>query len=319
MKEPEHLTAFVPITMAGLRLDQALARLFPDYSRSRLQQWIRNGLVQVNGTRPRIRDQVRGGETVTVQPRLERREHWEAQSLPLDVVYEDEDLLIVNKPAGLVVHPAVGNPDRTLVNALLHYDPGLSRVPRAGVIHRLDKGTSGLLVIARNIRAHKYLVDQLKEHEVKREYRALVLGIMTAGGHIEAPVGRHPIRRTRMAVVSSGKPAMTHYRVLDRFTGHSYVRVMLETGRTHQIRVHMAHIGHPVLGDPEYGGRLRIPRNASPLLAEHLHRFKRQALHAARLGLRHPASDEHLSWEVPLPADMAAVLLALRTDAKGAT
>ena len=305
--------------MAGLRLDQALARLFPDYSRSRLQEWVRKGFVRVNGTQPRIRDKVRGGETVAVQPQPEIKEHWEAQSLPLNLVYEDEDLLIVNKPAGLVVHPAAGNPDRTLVNALLHYDAALSRVPRAGVIHRLDKGTSGLLVIARNIRAHKYLVDQLKDRDIKREYRALVLGVMTAGGQIQAPIGRHPIRRTRMAVVTSGKPAVTHYRVLERFRAHCYVRVMLETGRTHQIRVHMAHIGHPLVGDPDYGGRLRLPRNASPQLSETLRRFKRPALHAARLGLRHPASGESISWEVPLPADMDALLLALRADTNGAT
>ncbi len=310
------VNARIPSQMAGLRLDQALARLFPDYSRSRLQQWIRDGRVHIDGSCSRARDKVLGGERVRLHPQTEERENWQAQAIPLDIVHEDDDLLVVNKPPGLVVHPAAGNPDRTLVNALLHYESALAQVPRAGVVHRLDKDTSGLLVVAKTIRAHKQLVSQLMERKVSREYRALVIGVMTAGGRIEAKVGRHPSHRTRMAVVSSGKPAISHYRVLARFRAHSYVRVMLETGRTHQIRVHMAHIRHPVLGDPHYGGRLRIPSGASPELVEALRGFKRQALHAARLGLVHPTSGDAIFWEAPLPEDMTKLLASLRRDAK---
>ncbi len=310
------LNARIPSQMAGLRLDRVLARLFPDYSRSRLQQWIRDGRVQIDGRYFRAQDKVRGGETVRLHPQTEQRENWQAQAIPLDIVHEDEDLLVVNKPPGLVVHPAAGNPDQTLVNALLHHDCALAHMPRAGIIHRLDKYTSGLLVVAKNIRAHKHLASQLMERRLAREYRALVIGVMTAGGRIEANVGRHPSHRTRMAVVSSGRPAVSHYRVLARFRAHSYVRVILETGRTHQIRVHMAHVRHPVLGDPQYGGRLKIPSGASPELVEELRAFKRQALHAAKLGLIHPASDEAVSWEAPLPEDMAKLLASLRRDAK---
>jgi len=310
------LNARIPSQMAGLRLDQAVARLFPDYSRSRLQQWIQDGRVRVDGSCSRAQGKVRGGEMVRLHPQTEEKEYWQAQAIPLDIVHEDEDLLVVNKPPGLVVHPAAGNPDHTLANALLHHESALAHVPRAGVIHRLDKDTSGLLVVARNIRTHKHLVSQLMQRSISREYRALVIGIMTAGGRIDANVGRHPSHRTRMAVVPSGKPAISHYRVLARFRAHSYVRVMLETGRTHQIRVHMAHIRHPVLGDPQYGGRLRIPSGASPELVEQLRGFKRQALHAARLALVHPASGELISWEAPLPEDMADLLASLRTDTK---
>ncbi len=311
------LTARVPVHMAGLRLDQALARLFPDYSRSRLQQWTRDGHVHVDRGHLRSRDKLRGGETITLDPQVEERENWQPQALPLEIVHEDNDLLVVNKPPGLVVHPAAGNPDRTLLNALLHHEPALAHVPRAGIVHRLDKDTSGLLVVARNLRAHKRLVDQLKDRRISREYRALVIGVITAGKRIDAAVGRDPTHRTRMAVVPSGKPSVSHFRVLERFKAHSYVRIMLETGRTHQIRVHMAHVRHPVLGDPVYGGRLRIPPGASPQLADSLRGFKRQALHAARLELAHPVSGESFSWEAPLPEDMADLLNLLRTDTHG--
>ncbi len=308
------LSSRVPSHMAGLRLDQALARLFPDYSRSRLQQWIRDGCVYVDGSCLRSRDKVRGGEEVTLNPQSEQRQHWQAQAIPLDIVHEDDDLLVVNKPPGLVVHPAAGNPDRTLVNALLHHEPALAQVPRAGLVHRLDKDTSGLLVVAKNLRAHKSLVEQLKERSISREYRALVVGVMIAGDRIEAAVGRDPQHRTRMAVVPSGKPAVSHFRVLERFQAHTYVRVILETGRTHQIRVHMAHVRHPVLGDPLYGGRLRLPPGASPELVEGLRALRRQALHAARLVLAHPGSGKAISWEAPLPEDMAELLRLLRRD-----
>ena len=308
------LSSRVPSHMAGLRLDQALARLFPDYSRSRLQQWIRDGCVYVDGSCLRSRDKVRGGEEVTLNPQSEQRQHWQAQAIPLDIVHEDDDLLVVNKPPGLVVHPAAGNPDRTLVNALLHHEPALAQVPRAGLVHRLDKDTSGLLVVAKNLRTHKSLVEQLKERSISREYRALVVGVMIAGDRIEAAVGRDPQHRTRMAVVPSGKPAVSHFRVLERFQAHTYVRVILETGRTHQIRVHMAHVRHPVLGDPLYGGRLRLPPGASPELVEGLRALRRQALHAARLVLAHPGSGKAISWEAPLPEDMAELLRLLRRD-----
>ncbi len=311
------LSARVPSHMAGLRLDQALARLFPDYSRSRLQQWIRDGCVHVDGSSLRSRDKVRGGEQITLSPRTEERQRWQAQAIPLVIVHEDDDLLVVNKPPGCVVHPAAGNPDRTLVNALLHHDPALAQVPRAGIVHRLDKNTSGLLVVSKNLRSHKHLVNQLKERSISREYRALVVGVMISGNRIEATVGRDPRHRTRMAVTPSGKPAVSHYRVLERFRGHSYLRVILETGRTHQIRVHMAHVRHPVLGDPLYGGRLRLPPGASPELVEGLRAFRRQALHAARLALTHPRSDKAVSWEAPLPEDMAELLSLLRRDTRG--
>ncbi len=314
MAEPGALTARIPQALAGQRLDQALAALFPDYSRSRLQQWIRDGQVRIGHAKPRPRDKVWGGELVELSPVVMANERWEAQDLPLNVVYEDEDLLVVDKPAGLVVHPAAGNPDRTLLNALLHYRPGLERLPRAGIVHRIDKDTSGLLVVAVSLRAHKALVEQLKSHAIVREYQAVVTGLMTAGGRLEARVGRHPTQRVRMAVVASGKPAVTHYRVLRRYRGHTHLQVRLETGRTHQVRVHMAHLGFPLVGDPVYGGRLRLPQGCTDALAQTLRGFRRQALHAARLQLHHPANGESLAWKSPLPQDMAGLLMALARD-----
>ncbi len=314
----ELLGARVRPEQAGLRLDQALAQLFPDYSRSCLQQWVREGRVTLDGRACRPRDKVFGGERVEIRARMEDRIECNPQAIPLEILFEDECLLVIDKPAGLVVHPAAGNPDGTLQNALLHHDPGLVRQPRAGIVHRLDKDTSGLLVVARTPAAHKSLVEQLQAREVRREYRALVQGVMVAGGTVEAPIGRHPVQRVRMAVVPGGKPAVTHYRVLERFRHHSYLRVNLETGRTHQIRVHLAHIRHPLVGDPAYGGRLRLPAGAPDELRELLRGFRRQALHALRLGLKHPASGEWLEWEAPLPADMARLLEALRADAADA-
>ena len=234
--------------------------------------------------------------------------------MPVAVLYEDADLLVVDKPAGLVVHPAAGNPDRTLVNALLHRDPDLARLPRSGIVHRIDKDTSGLLVVARTLRAHRSLVEQLREHAVVREYEAVAMGVLTGGGTVDAPIGRDPRHRTRMAVVAGGRPAVTHYRVVARFRAHTHVRVRLETGRTHQVRVHLAHLHHPLVGDPVYGGRLRIPAGCSPELAEALRAFRRQALHAARLELTHPANGAPLHWESPLPADLRALLASLAKD-----
>jgi 23S rRNA pseudouridine1911/1915/1917 synthase len=308
------LTASIPETMSGQRLDQVLAQLFSDYSRARLQQWIREDCVRLNGAIPRPRDKVIGGEQVEIHAWLEPQGEWQAEAIPLDVVFVDEHLLIVNKPAGLVVHPAAGNRDGTLVNALLHYDSELVRVPRAGVVHRLDKDTSGLLVIARTLNVHKALIEMMQRREIGREYQAVVQGVMTAGNTIDAPIGRHPSQRTRMAVVKNGRPAVTHYRVLERFRAHTHVRVQLETGRTHQIRVHMAHIRYPLVGDPVYGGRLRIPPGCSAALNEQLHTFRRQALHAARLELLHPLTGEAMTWQAPLPADMQLLLEVLRAD-----
>lgn len=313
---PRHLTAQVPEQMAGSRLDQALAEMFPDYSRARLQQWIRNGQVRVDARGWRPRDKVRGGEHVEIAALLKDEGTWQPQPIALDIVYQDADLLVINKPAGRVVHPGAGNPDNTLLNALLYCAPELIKVPRAGIVHRLDKDTSGLLVVARNLSAQKSLVEQLQSRSLKREYDALVVGVMTAGGRIETWLGRHPVERTRMAVTvqDKGKPAITHYRVTERFRAHTRIKVRLETGRTHQIRAHMAHIRYPVVGDPVYGGRLRIPQGANPALIEALRGFKRQALHAAVLGLIHPASGEVMQWSAPIPADMACLLGSLKED-----
>ena len=316
MSETQRLTETVPEELAGLRLDQALAALFPDYSRARLTRWVKDGHVLVDGERRRPRDAVHGGEEVVLEAEQEVETSWRAQDIPLDIVYEDEALIVVNKPPGLVVHPGAGNMDGTLSNALLHHDPALEQVPRAGVVHRLDKDTSGLLVIARTLAAQKSLVEQLQARDFEREYLALVNGVMTAGGTVEAPIGRHPTNRLRQAVVPGGREAITHYRVEERYRGHSLLRVRLETGRTHQIRVHMAYLKYPLVGDPVYGGRLRLPPGATPVLVEALRGFRRQALHAERLGFEHPLSGEHMSWQAPLPDDMAALIEACREDAK---
>jgi 23S rRNA pseudouridine1911/1915/1917 synthase len=312
----QRLAAVVPADAAGQRLDQVLAALFPDFSRTRLQQWLRAGHVSVDGRSLRARDKVWGGEHITVTAMVEVEVPWRGEAMPLEILYEDSALIVINKPPGLVVHPAAGNRVGTLVNALLHHAPELANVPRAGVVHRLDKDTSGLLVVARTLAAHTHLVAQLQARSVKREYFAIVVGVMTAGATIEAPVGRHPTERTRMAVVVGGRDAVTHYRVLERFRGHTYLRVNLETGRTHQIRVHMAHLHYPLVGDPTYGGRLRLPADSSSALQEALRHFKRQALHAGVLGLIHPESGAALHWEAPLPADMQQLLEALRSDAE---
>lgn len=300
--------------MAGQRLDQALAQLFSQYSRSRLQQWLRQGCVRVDGRQPRARDKVFGGERIEIEAVLEAQGEWQAEPIALDIVYEDEAVIVLNKPAGLVVHPAAGNPEGTMLNALLHHDSGLATVPRAGIVHRLDKETTGLLVVARTLEAQKKLVEQLQARQFLREYLAVVNGVLTAGGTVEAPIGRHPVHRKRMAVVQNGKPAITHYRVEQRYRGHTLVRVTLETGRTHQIRVHMAHIQHPLVGDPVYGGRLRLPKGAGDELVTLLRDFKRQALHASKLGFKHPISGETVSWEQPLPDDMARLIAILQQD-----
>lgn len=302
----------IPAEYAGKRLDQALAELLPDYSRSRLQQWLKSGRLHVQGRTVRPRDRVLGGEVVSGEWLQEDQAAASPQDIPLDVCFEDADMLVINKPAGLVVHPAAGNPEGTLVNALLHYAPEARVLPRAGLVHRLDKDTSGLLVVARSLRAYTSLVEQLQARSIEREYQAVAIGVMTAGGSVAAPIGRHPVDRKRMAVTPGGKPALTHYRVIQRFRSHTHLQVKLETGRTHQIRVHMAHLRHPLVGDPVYGGRLRLPPGASEHCIQVLRNFNRQALHAARLGLTHPVSGEWLEWRDELPADMAELLEVLR-------
>ncbi len=317
MSEHIQLNATLPDALAGRRLDQALAEVFPDYSRSRLKQWLEAGSILVDGQKHRPKDKIWGGEKVVLDVVLEPQREYVAQAIPLDIVYEDEQLLVINKPAGLVVHPGSGNPDGTMLNALLHHVPALENIPRAGIVHRLDKETTGLLVVAKTLPAQTALVEQLQERAFEREYDAISVGKMTAGGRIEAPIGRHPVDRTRMAVISSGKEAVTHYRVAERFRGHVHIKVKLETGRTHQIRVHMSHRQYPLVGDPAYGGRLRFPRGCSDELRQVLRAFKRQALHASRLGLVHPETGEYIEWYAKLPDDIEQLMTALRLDAKG--
>jgi len=308
------LEASIPDELAGMRLDKAMARLFNDYSRSAIQQWIRKELVLLDNRTGTMREKVLAGQRVVVEVPPAEPADWIAQEIPLDIVYQDEHILVINKPAGLVVHPGSGNPDKTLLNALLHYDPSLATLPRAGLVHRIDKYTTGLLVIARNEVAVKKLVDALQARTMGREYLALIQSVIVAGGTIDAPIGRHRRDRVRMAVVSNGKPAITHYRVEEKFRAHTLIRVSLETGRTHQIRVHMAHQGHPIVGDPVYGRRLMIPPGADEALVEKLRTFHRQALHAETLRLEHPRTNEPMSWTVPMPADMQALVDVMRAD-----
>ena len=315
---PQHvqLELTIPGAMRGRRLDQALAEMLGEYSRSRLQQWIRSGEVTIDERVPEVREKVRGGERVRIDAVIVEQAVNAAEPIPLDIVHEDAQLLVINKPAGLVVHPAAGNPAGTVLNALLHHDAQLAGLPRAGIVHRLDKSTSGLMVVARSLTAHKRLVDALQARSVKREYLTVVNSVLAAGGRVEAPIGRHPVDRNRMAVVSGGKEAVTHYRVEERYRAHTLVRVQLETGRTHQIRVHMAYRHHPVVGDPVYGGRLRLPKSANAHVIAVLSGFRRQALHATQLTLEHPVSGETLSWHADVPPDMTELIEVLRQDAR---
>lgn len=302
----------VPSELSDRRLDQAAAELMPEHSRSRLQGWIKSGALTVNGNLFRPRDKVMMGDSLELNAEPEAQVTWEAEAINLDVVYEDEHLLVINKPAGLVVHPAAGHADGTLVNALLNYAPEVENLPRAGIVHRLDKDTSGIMVVARSLIAHTSLVDQLQTRTMGREYEAVIVGTLTGGATVDAPVGRHPQERKKMAVVSSGKPAVTHYRLAERFAAHTHIRCTLESGRTHQIRVHMAHVKHPLVGDPQYGGRLRLPKGTTEELRLALAAFQRQALHARKLTLTHPQTGETMSWEVPMPTDMVDLIAALR-------
>jgi 23S rRNA pseudouridine1911/1915/1917 synthase len=316
MSQTEEFEITVTEEVAGLRLDQALARLLPQFSRSRLKEWVLNGHVTVDGVTRKPRDRVLGGEMLRVRAETPPVETVEPEPISLQVLYEDESIIVIDKPPGLVVHPGAGNPRGTLQNALLHHRPGLAEVPRAGIVHRLDKDTSGVMVVAAGVTDHTNLVRQLERRSVQREYRAVCDGVLTAGGTVDAPIARHQGDRLRMAVRQGGRPAVTHYRVVERFRAHTDVRATLETGRTHQIRVHLAHLGYPLVGDRTYGGRLRIPRGASEELRQCLRGFRRQALHAVRLKLIHPRSGEEVEFISPLRADHESLLAILRLDAQ---
>lgn len=313
MRERIERAAIIPATQAGQRLDRVLAALFPQYSRSRLQAWLKAGAITVDTVVPRAKDAVRGGERVRLSVVLEGASSVEPEPIALRIVHEDESLLVIDKPPSLIVHPGAGHPSGTLQNALLHHEPGLAELPRAGIVHRLDRGTSGLMVVAKNLTAHKGLVEQLQARTVGREYLALVTTAVTSGGRVAAAIGRHRRERTRMAVRQDGRTAVTHYRIEERFAAHTLLRCKLETGRTHQIRVHMAWLRQPIVGDPVYGGRNRLPKGATESVITALNDFGRQALHAAWLQLVHPATGQTVSWRSPVPADYAQLLEVLRT------
>ncbi|ADV26417.1 pseudouridine synthase, RluA family [Pseudoxanthomonas suwonensis 11-1] len=308
--------ATVPDEAAGRRFDAVLAELFPEYSRSRLAAWIKSGDALLDGQPARPRDAVKGGETVSLAEVSEIQTEAVAEDIPLDVLYQDEHLFVLDKPAGLVVHPGAGNPAGTLVNALLHRDPGLAALPRAGIVHRLDKDTSGVMVVARTLQAHTGLVAQLAAREVRRQYVAVVVGALVSGGTANAPIDRHPRDRLRMAVREDGRDAVTHYRLRERFRAHTALECRLETGRTHQIRVHMQHLRHPIVGDPLYGGPLKLPRGATEDLVASLRGFGRQALHAEVLEFQHPVTGAQVRVEAPLPKDMLELLRVLREDTR---
>jgi 23S rRNA pseudouridine1911/1915/1917 synthase len=306
------LNLTLPGCPGGQRLDQALALVLPQYSRSRLAAWIKDGSVALDGRPARPRDAVFGGEQVVVRAHARTDESVAAERMPLVVRHRDAHLFVIDKPAGLVVHPGAGNRAHTLQNGLLALDPKLAQVPRAGIVHRIDKDTSGLLVVARTLPAHTALVAALREHEVQREYLALCVGCLTGGGTVDKPIGRHRTDRLRMAVRADGRAAITHYRIEERFARHTLLRVILETGRTHQIRVHLAHVGHPLVGDPLYGGRRQLVAGLAAEERTALAAFPRQALHAARLQFEHPVTGKLVTVESPLPADLAALLAVLR-------
>lgn len=312
--QPEQRSAQVPETAAGRRFDAVLAELFPEFSRSRLAEWIKSGDALLDGNAVRPREPVRGGEAVTLSVLLDAQTEAEPQDIPLVVLHEDADVFVIDKPAGLVVHPGAGNPDGTLVNGLLYRDPALAALPRAGIVHRLDKDTSGVMVVARTLQAHAALVEQLSARAVHRQYLAIVVGALVSGGTASAAIDRHPRDRLRMAVRDDGRDAVTHYRLRERFRAHTALECRLETGRTHQIRVHMAHLKHPIVGDPLYGGSLKLPRGASEGLVAALRGFRRQALHAETLEFLHPLSGEPLRCSAPVPADMVELMRLLRED-----
>ncbi len=307
------LQTTVPEELAGKRLDQALSKLYPEHSRSRIQSWIKSGDVRVNNSNFKQRDQVNFGDVIEINTELNSIEKYQAEAIDLNIIHEDDAIIIINKPAGLVVHPGAGNPNHTLLNALLNFDDSLDTIPRAGIIHRLDKETTGIMVVARTLEAHTFLVDKLQKREVKREYQAIVCGQLIAGGSIENRMGRHPVHRVKMAVTNSGKTATTHYRVIKKFRHYTHLDVQLETGRTHQIRVHMSHIKHPIVGDPVYGNNNSIRKGVNTSLRDIIKNFKRQALHAYSLELPHPASGNRVKFNAQLPSDINSLIKALNT------
>ena len=316
MTEKIQQTFIIPDHLGGMRLDQALAAFLPHFSRTQIQEWIKSGDITVDNKKWKARDTILGGETIIIDAMRKAQPAWNAEPIDLNIIYEDEAIIIVNKSAGMVVHPAAGNFENTLLNALLHHAPSLQQLPRAGILHRLDKNTSGLLIIAKTHEALQHLSLQLKNHDIIRIYQAIVFGVMTSGGTINEPIGRHPIQRKRMAVIETGKEAVTHYRITERYRAYTRLKVQLETGRTHQIRVHMAYIRHPLLGDPVYGGRLQLPKGASQDLIQELRAFKRQALHASELSITHPVTNKMMTWNAPLPDDMVNLIEVLKRDAQ---
>ncbi len=306
--------AQIPFDLAGKRLDQVAVELFPDYSRARLQQWIEEGALRLNGNAARSKDKAPAMAWLVLETELQVVTENEAQDIPLDVVFEDEHLLVINKPAGLTVHPGAGQPDGTLLNALLFHCPNINHLPRAGIVHRLDKDTTGLLVVAKTLVAHTALVSQLQDRSMGRTYQAVVQGKIVRSGKVEAPIGRHPTQRVKMAVTNDGKPAVTHYQPLQQFTAHTHVQLKLESGRTHQIRVHMAHLGHPLVGDTLYNLRKLSYKQLGEPLKQALDAFSRQALHAQNLQLVHPESGELMEFHCDLPDDFAQLLNALDED-----
>ncbi len=311
-----NLKADIPEALLGRRLDVILSEVFKEYSRGTLQSWIKQGSVLIDGkaqTKNSVKINLLG--QITIDAEIKEQTAWLPEPIELNIVYEDSDLIVINKPAGLVTHPATGNEDGTLVNALLHHNADLAELPRAGIIHRLDKDTTGLMVVPKTLVAHNFLVDQLQQRLINRHYQALVYGTIISGGTVEANIGRHPTNRVKMAIVQSGKTAVTHYRVNTKYKNFTLLDLKLETGRTHQIRVHMQSIDHPIVGDQVYGRRLHIPKGSSDPLAEILRHFHRQALHAIKLSLTHPTTKETMEWQAPLPQDFQNILAELNKEA----
>ena len=309
----EMLKVFIPERMIDQRIDVALSEMLPEYSRSKVAAWIKSGDALINNKTFKPKDKVIGNETVLLKLTQKDNNHWRPEKLNLNILFEDDDIIIINKPSGLVTHPGAGNWSGTLANALLYYDSNLSNIDRAGIVHRLDKNTSGLMVVAKNIKSQKFLVEQLQTHSVEREYSAIVYGHMISGGTINEPIGRDSKDRVKQTVMANGKEAITHYRAIDRFKSHTHVKAILETGRTHQIRVHLSYLGHPLIGDPTYGGRVRFPKKASQELKDGLINCQRHALHSKKLTLIHPLTGKSMSWKADLPKDMQELLSILRS------
>ena len=309
----EIIKVIIPDRLSGQRIDSVLAEMLPSVSRSKISSSIKAGDVLLNSHKLKPKDKVSGSETICLNIMNNQTNKWDAEDIPIDLVYEDDDIIVINKPAGLVTHPGSGNWNGTLANALLHHYPNLSNLDRAGIVHRLDKNTSGLMVVAKNIKSQKYLVEQLQSHSVVREYSAIVYGHMISGGTVDHPIGRDPRDRVKQSVLRNGKESITHYRVMDRFLNHTHVKAILETGRTHQIRVHLAYVGHPLIGDPLYGGRVRFPKNARQELKYALRSFDRHALHSKKLTLLHPETGISMSWKVEPPNDMKELINCLKT------